>query len=186
MLSHPPTSASVRCSPSSIPAASIAPIMLVEHAITVENAEFVDRPSHRAALRERRCLPQGSASPIPRSGNPDSRRRAIRSCAARREPKVRSRRTRRARHRPSKTACVRPRRARWESAYVSRVRHGAVRVLPGRVAAGRLTLIQQRTDRHRPSVRVAVVPAIEALEILPRLFHRSWKAHARHAVAAEI
>src|ERR1700731_4817936 len=38
MLSTPPTSARLRLIPSIIPAASMAPIMLVAHAITVENA----------------------------------------------------------------------------------------------------------------------------------------------------
>ncbi len=38
MLSTPPTSARLRSAPSIIPAASIAAIMLVAHAITVENA----------------------------------------------------------------------------------------------------------------------------------------------------
>ena len=40
-LSTPPTSARLRLTPSSMPAASIAAIMLVEHAITVENAGIV-------------------------------------------------------------------------------------------------------------------------------------------------
>src|SRR3546814_10414341 len=41
MLSTPPTSASRRLVPLIMPAASIAPIMLVEHAITVDSAVIV-------------------------------------------------------------------------------------------------------------------------------------------------
>ena len=41
MLSTPPTSARLRLTPLIIPAASMAPIMLVEHAMTVENAGMV-------------------------------------------------------------------------------------------------------------------------------------------------